>query len=235
MINASDSDSRHFTLRPSFAILVGLLVLSLYFVWAAYGAAPTSLSFLTETPAEPVAAMPMEGMEVETMAMGGHGVGVGVMTPDEFHEITMKFIDDLSLPDGSVRPTREWMVAMEAMDASGETMGAPAEDAHAEADAAGPADADEPIDLYLMAMRFSYEPNVLRLERGVRYRFRMMSMDVNHGLSIHTGMAGHIMRRPAMVLTEMVMTFSETGEFMIYCTVYCGQGHDQMKGKIIVE
>ena len=242
MINASDSDSRHFTLRPSFAILVGLLVLSLYFVWAAYGAAPTSLSFLTETPAEPAAVTPMAGMDVEIesmegMAMGGHGAGVGAMTPDEFQEITTKFIDDLSLPDGSVRPTRQWM---EAMEASGETMGAPAEDAHAEdaqtdMDAAGPADADEPIDLYLMAMRFSYEPNVLRLERGVRYRFRMMSMDVNHGLSIHTGMAGHIMRRPAMVLTEMVMTFSETGEFMIYCTVYCGQGHDQMKGKIIVE
>ena len=86
-----------------------------------------------------------------------------------------------------------------------------------------------------MALRFAYEPRVVRLERDVRYRFRMMSMDVNHGASIHTGLAGHIMRRPAMILTEMVMTFSEPGEFMVYCTVYCGAGHDQMKGKIIVE
>ncbi len=99
----------------------------------------------------------------------------------------------------------------------------------------GSAQGGEPIDVYLMAMQFYYLPNVLRLERGVPYRFRMMSMEVNHGASIHTGFAGHIMRRPARTMSEMVMTFSETGEFMIYCTVYCGVGHSQMKGKIIVE
>ena len=86
-----------------------------------------------------------------------------------------------------------------------------------------------------MAMQFSYMPVVLRLKSGVPYRFRMMSMDVNHGASIHTGFAGHIMRRPARTMTEMVMTFPEPGEFMVYCTVYCGEGHSQMKGKIIVE
>jgi heme/copper-type cytochrome/quinol oxidase subunit 2 len=105
----------------------------------------------------------------------------------------------------------------------------------AKEEGASRASADEPIDVYLMAQRFSYVPSVLRLKAGQTYRFRMMSIDVNHGASIHTGFAGHIMRRPAMVLTEMEMTFSETGEFMMYCTVYCGAGHDQMKGKIIVE
>lgn len=230
MSEATNSETRHFTLRPGFAVLVGLLVLALYALWAGYGAAPTSLSFLTETPAEPAPVTPMAGMDVESvsmegMAMAGHGAGVGAMTPDEFQDITMRFVEDLGLPDGSVRPTREWMEATEAMEA----MGAPAETD------VGRADVEEPIDVYLMAMRFAYEPRVLRLERGVQYRFRMMSIDVNHGASIHTGFAGHIMRRPAMVLTEMVMTFSEPGEFMIYCTVYCGAGHDQMKGKIIVE
>ncbi len=97
-------------------------------------------------------------------------------------------------------------------------------------------DADaEPIDVYLMALQFSYVPEVLRLEHGVPYRFRMMSTDVNHGVSIHTGFVGHIMRRPAKTLVEMVMTFERAGEYMIYCTVYCGDGHDLMKGKIIVE
>ena len=241
MSEAENPETRHFSLRPGFALLIGLLVLALYFLWAAYDAAPTSLSFLTETPDEPASVTPMAGMDVESVSMegmGGHGAGVGALTPDEFQEITMKFVDDLSLPDGSVRPTRAWTEAMEAMGENGEQT-----DMDADMDVAAPEDrggiemaaAEEPIDVYLMAMRFLYEPNVLRLERGVRYRFRMMSMDVNHGASIHTGMAGHIMRRPAMVMTEMVMTFSEAGEFMVYCTVYCGPGHDQMKGKIIVE
>ena len=232
MSDAASAESRHFTLWRGFAILVGFFVLTLYILWAAYGAAPTSLRFLAETPTQHEAVTPMAGME-----MGGHGAGIGAMTPDEFREITMKFIENLSLPDGSVRPTRQWMEAMEAMEASGKTMEASgkAMGAQAEVDTAGPAEADEPIDVYVMAMRFAYIPRVLRLERGVRYRLRMMSMDVNHGASVHTGLAGHIMRRPAKVMAEMVMTFSKSGEFMMYCTVYCGVGHDLMKGKIIVE
>ncbi len=220
------------------------------------------------------------------MSMGGHGSGTGAMTPDEFHEITTKFTEDLSLPDGSVRPTRQWMVSMAAMggghedrnDEAGEhrdkdeapghgsSMTGTEDDgktakeqdqtdamkpsetarmasstemsaavARQQKEAHGPDEDEEPIDVYLMAMRFSYMPVVLRLEKDVPYRFRVMSMDVNHGVSIHTGFAGHIMRRPAQAVVEMVMTFPIPGEYMMYCTVYCGEGHSQMKGKIIVE
>ena len=59
---------RHFTTRRGFTIFVGLLVLTLYFMWAGYGAAPTSLSFLAD--------MQSEGMG--GMAQGGHGAGVGI-------------------------------------------------------------------------------------------------------------------------------------------------------------
>jgi heme/copper-type cytochrome/quinol oxidase subunit 2 len=236
MAEPANPKIRHFTTRPGFAILVGLLVLTLYFIWAAYGAAPTSLRFLAETQSQNMAGM----------AQAGHGGGTGGMTADEFHEITVKFAEDLGLPDGSVRPTRQWMASMAAM--GGEHEDREDEAAHTasseemtpavareEEEGHGPDEGGEPIDVYLMAMQFSYTPNVLRLEQGVPYRFRMMSMDVNHGASLHTGFAGHIMRRPAHVMMEMVMTFPEPGEYMIYCTVYCGEGHSQMKGKIIVE
>ena len=232
-----DAGRAHITTRRGFITVVGFSVVVLYGLWAAYGAAPTSLRFLADPPSEGMGGM----------AQGGHGAGVGGMTPEEFHEITEKFVEDFRLPDGSVRPTRQWMASMageedqaEAMElgeaarmaASAETVPAAGRE---EAEGHGSAQGGEPIDVYLMAMQFSYLPNVLRLERGVPYRFRMMSMDVNHGASIHTGFAGHIMRRPARTMSEMVMTFSEPGEFMIYCTVYCGVGHSQMKGKIIVE
>ena len=234
-----DAGRAHITTRRGFITAVGFSVVVLYGLWAAYGAAPTSLRFLTD--------MQSEGMG--GMAQGGHGAGVGGLTPEAFHEITEKFIEDFGLPDGSVRPTRRWMAAMAGEEDQAEAM-KPGEAARMassadpmpavgreeeEEDGHGSAPGGEPIDVYLMAMQFSYLPNVLRLERGVPYRFRMMSMDVNHGASIHTGFAGHIMRRPARTMSEMVMTFSEPGEFMIYCTVYCGVGHSQMKGKIIVE
>lgn len=291
MSKASEVVRRHFTTRRGFAVLMGLLVLALYFLWAAYDAAPTSLRFLSEAETE-----------VSSAGHGGHGAGGGGMTPEEFAELTEKFIEDFSLEDGSVKPGRlhgpregmhgamdhaegdehggqeehEAMESMENMpamtsgvdhsameegvahkaeeheeqamvtsevpetmedhepadgdmDASIGSASAESEEGHAHDEGA------EPIDVYLMAMQFSYMPTVLRLEHGVPYRFRMMSMDVNHGASIHTGFAGHIMRRPARTMVEMNMTFSEPGEYMIYCTVYCGDGHDMMKGKIIVE
>ena len=242
MADPANPKLRHFTMRRGFVTFVGFSILTLYLVWAGYGAAPTSLSFLAEAQGE----APDESMG---QSMGGmaHGGAVGGMTPEEFDEITEKFIEDLSLPDGSVRPTRQWMASMEGGEHQEAAM-KPGEAAHVVSSAEMAAavarereeghghDADaEPIDVFLMAMRFSYVPNVLRLEHGVPYRFRMMSMDVNHGVSIHTGFAGHIMRRPAQTMVDMVMTFPEPGEFMMYCTVYCGLGHGEMKGKIIVE
>ncbi len=234
MADPANPKLRHFTMRRGFVIFVGLSILTLYLVWAGYGAAPTSLSFLAEAQGESMGGM-------------GHGGAAGGMTPEEFDEITEKFVEDLSLPDGSVRPTRQWMASMAGEEHQADAM-KPGEAARmassAEMTAAvarereeghGHDEDAEPIDVFLMAMRFSYTPNVLRLEHGVPYRFRMMSMDVNHGVSIHTGFAGHIMRRPAQTMVDMVMTFPEPGEFMMYCTVYCGLGHGQMKGKIIVE
>ena len=92
---------RHFTLRRGFVIFVGFLILTLYFLWAGYGAAPTSLSFLTESQGESMGGMGGMGGTAQEGAAGG-------MTPEEFGEITEKFVEDLSLPDGSVRPTRQW-------------------------------------------------------------------------------------------------------------------------------
>jgi len=230
----SNPTSRHFTQRHGFVILMGLLILTLYFVWAAFGAAPTSLSFLDESEAE---------AEAEAMVMGGG------MTPDRFREITDQFVEDLSLPDGSVQPSPLWKADLTEHESPAAAM-TPEVAARMAADikaaAASVAEREklaghshgedgEPVDVFLMAERFAYTPSVLRLKHGVPYRFRMMSVDVNHGVSVNTGSAGHIMRRPAQTMVETVMIFPKRGEFMMYCTVYCGLGHGQMKGKIIVE
>ena len=252
MPESADHVRRHFTTRQPFTIFVGLLVLALYFVWAFYGAAPTSLRFLTEAQAE----------RTPGASPGGHGSSAGGMKPEAFEEIAYRFVEDFGLPDGSVRPMRQPMGSMAAAvgsDGEGEAdehrESATEDDRHGSATKPDKASqegssvaqaaivhgseeagaGDMPIDVYLMAQQYAYVPSVLRLEHGVPYRFRMMSTDVNHGASIHSGFAGHIMRRPAKSMVEMVMTFPEPGEYMMYCTVYCGEGHSTMKGKIIVE
>jgi heme/copper-type cytochrome/quinol oxidase subunit 2 len=36
------------------------------------------------------------------------------------------------------------------------------------------------------------------------------------------------------VETELQMTFTRPGSFLVYCTSYCGPGHDGMQARITV-
>lgn len=133
------------------------------------------------------------------------GMGGGhEITPDEFRRMTEAFVTANQLVDGSVSPP--------------------------------PVAGSGPRDVYLMVERYAYTPADLRLEAGRAYRFRMMAMDTAHGASIlgRVSLGGHIMRSPAGALAQMTMTFTEPGEYLVYCTVYCGQGHGMMTGRIVV-
>jgi heme/copper-type cytochrome/quinol oxidase subunit 2 len=62
----------------------------------------------------------------------------------------------------------------------------------------------------------------------------MMALDVSHGASLQLGLGSRVIRLRPGVLDEREITFSAPGEYLLYCTVYCGAGHDQMYSKIIV-
>lgn len=140
---------------------------------------------------------------------GGHGGATGAMTPEHFRHLAQQFIAANSLPDGSVQP--------QAPEGSA---------AHAEHAA--------PIDVYLMASRWLFEPAVLRIAAGRPYRFRMMAVDVGHGASIQLGRGSRMIRLPAGVLNEQLLTFASPGAHLLYCTTFCGPGHDSMSARILV-
>lgn len=94
--------------------------------------------------------------------------------------------------------------------------------------------ADAVIEVYLSAGRFAFEPDDLRLERGRTYRFHMMATDVAHGASIAFGRASRIVRLRPDTVTTLDLTFREAGRHLVYCTVYCGLGHDAMHASITV-
>lgn len=147
---------------------------------------------------------------------GEHGGAAGALSPDEFRALSEQFIAANSLPDGSVRPGQ-------ANHAAGHGNHAP--------DEAVPA----PVDVYLMATRWLFEPATLRLAVGQAYRFRMMALDIGHGASIQLGRGSRMIRLPAGVLNEQVLTFTRPGEHLLYCTTFCGPGHDLMSGRIVVD
>ena len=100
--------------------------------------------------------------------------------------------------------------------------------------AAGPAHADEPLEVYLLAAKWYYEPAHLRLDTGVPYRFRMMAQDVAHGASIQLGRGARMIRLRPDSVVEMDATFRRPGSHLVYCTVYCGPAHDVMQARIDV-
>lgn len=94
--------------------------------------------------------------------------------------------------------------------------------------------ASEAIDVYLSAGRFAFDPDALVLQKGQRYRFLMLASDVTHGAAIALGHASRIVRLRPGIVTQLELTFREAGDHLVYCTVHCGAGHDQMRAKITV-
>ncbi len=87
-------------------------------------------------------------------------------------------------------------------------------------------------DAYLLARMWSWSP-VLRLRQGETYRLHLSSLDLQHGFSLQPlNMNFQVLPGYDHVLT---LTPTSKGTFTIVCNEFCGIGHSQMIGKILVE
>lgn len=231
------SSRPHITTRRGFIAAMGFGGVSLYGLWAAYGAAPGPLTLLGLGDAHLG--------DAHERAGGGHGAAGLRPTPDEFSRMTAEFIERYRLPDGTVHPR---LLALSQPNGNGHTGH---DDGDGAMDHGGAMDQgsatglehdgaddhahdDGALDVYLAAGMWYYLPGKLRLDAGQPYRFKMMAVDVSHGASIQFGRGGRIMRlRPGRV-TEADLTFHEPGRYLVYCTVYCGPAHDIMQATIEV-
>ena len=97
-------------------------------------------------------------------------------------------------------------------------------------------------DVFIMAAQYSFLPQKIRLQTGKKYNLHFYSPDVIHGSSlIHVDQYG--MLRPYSLNTvlppgPMAMVTIDPhlpGIILLICDEYCGEGHHNMKAKIIVE
>ena len=237
------TERRHLTTRRAFIAAAGFGGVTLYGSWAAYGAVPGPLALFAGAPPHDDAA-PVADPHA---AHGAASPVEGVPTPDEFRDRLRDFIDRFGLPDGSVHPRRDRPEAVQVADQHagshhGDAAVPEGADAHGDAHTADPhavaaedhASPAEPLDVWLLAAQFYFDPSHLRLDAGQPYRFRMMAAETAHGASIQFGRGGRMIRlRPGRV-AEAVITFREPGDHLVSCTVYCGLGHDVMQARITV-
>ncbi len=94
----------------------------------------------------------------------------------------------------------------------------------------------EGVDIYLAASQWIWRPSEIMLKAGVTYRIWVSSTDVLHGLTI-VGEDGkvvyNIMVMPGMAFAINIR-FDKPGIYYILCNEYCGIGHQDMLGKIVI-
>ena len=101
-------------------------------------------------------------------------------------------------------------------------------DRSASAQAPGPA----PVEIKITARRFQFEPRTITVQKGRPVRLVITSADTDHGFAIKE--LGINQKIKANATTVVEFTPSRTGKFEFSCSVFCGDGHEDMTGELVV-
>ena len=96
-----------------------------------------------------------------------------------------------------------------------------------------PPDGDGPRVIEVIASRFAFDPATIEVTVGEQVRLVLKSADGVHGVEIKKfDVKKEIPRGGTPVTVEFTATAA--GRFPILCSEYCGNGHDDMTGTLIV-
>ena len=84
----------------------------------------------------------------------------------------------------------------------------------------------------IAAHRFAYEPNLITVKKGQPVTIEISSSDRLHGFVL----AAFGIRLDASPDGKNRVTFTpqQTGTFLFHCDVFCGDGHEDMVGHLVV-
>lgn len=85
----------------------------------------------------------------------------------------------------------------------------------------------------MTARQFQFEPSVIEVNKGDKVRLIVTSLDVPHGISIREYGINERLDVGKPVTIEF--TADKQGTFTAFCSVFCGSGHSNMKGKLVVK
>ncbi|MFC4427218.1 cytochrome c oxidase subunit II [Deinococcus navajonensis] len=92
---------------------------------------------------------------------------------------------------------------------------------------------DGTLEAFVVAKAFAFDPPVLRVPAGRPITFHITSADVMHGYQVE-GTNINVNVIPGQV-ASFTTTFRYTGTRSAVCNEYCGTGHHNMIGRVIIE
>ena len=97
--------------------------------------------------------------------------------------------------------------------------------------------APEPKTFEVVAKRFAFEPATIEVIEGDRVRLVVRSADGPHGVEIKQFKVKKAVPRAKPGDSPVIIEFvaSAAGSFPILCSEYCGKGHEDMTGTLVVQ
>jgi cytochrome c oxidase subunit 2 len=86
----------------------------------------------------------------------------------------------------------------------------------------------------ITAKKFEYSPNEIRIKKGVPVILEFTSLDRVHGFTVPDLGGIRATIEPGKV-TQVRIVAPKAGTYEFHCDLFCGDGHEGMTGKIIVE
>lgn len=93
--------------------------------------------------------------------------------------------------------------------------------------------ADQPAEIRISAKKFEFHPNKVLAKLGQPLVLVLTSEDRIHGFKMpDLGLRTDIV--PGQE-TRVSMTPGKAGSFTFFCDVFCGDGHEDMDGSLVIE
>jgi cytochrome c oxidase subunit II len=91
----------------------------------------------------------------------------------------------------------------------------------------------EPRVVKISAKRFSFTPSEVHVKKGEAVVLELTSLDRVHGFNLPAFKVRKDIT-PKEV-TRVALTPDKEGTFAFHCDVFCGDGHEDMNGTLVVE
>jgi cytochrome c oxidase subunit II len=91
----------------------------------------------------------------------------------------------------------------------------------------------EPRVIEIVAKKFTFAPSRIEVTEGETVRLVVRSADGMHGFQIKKFKVSEEIPRGSEPVT-IEFTANAAGEFEIACSQFCGKGHEEMRGKLVV-
>ncbi|MEK7528651.1 MAG: cupredoxin domain-containing protein [Patescibacteria group bacterium] len=96
-----------------------------------------------------------------------------------------------------------------------------------------PAAAPSVVSFSMVAKQWAFEPATITVKEGDTVKLSITSTDVTHGFALPTfGVNASLAPNET---TEVEFVADKKGTFTFFCSVFCGEGHTEMSGTLVVE